>query len=370
MSHEIRTPMNAILGFTEIMKHDNLTSAQRKEFVSIIQRNTQALCSLIDSILDLSKIEAGKFQTETLTFSPNHLIKDVIELLKIKAKEKNIQLLHSEDNLPEFISSDSNKIRQILINIIGNAVKFTTQGSVVVTSNYKPSGKSSGLLEIEVQDTGIGISLEQRDKLFRDFTQANFSTTRKFGGTGLGLSLSRRIAQKLGGNIELLESKDGSGSKFLISVLVEIALEQNIENKDERFMLYESLRGKRLLLVEDSPDNQALITHFLKPYQIELAIASDGLSGANMALYSPFDIILMDIQMPGMDGFEALQVLRKKSYQGKVFALTAHAMVEERQKCMNAGFDGFLSKPISRETLIKSIAEVLTPKNTRNSYAP
>ncbi|MBK7963819.1 MAG: response regulator [Bdellovibrionales bacterium] len=363
MSHEIRTPMTAILGFAEILKHDDLNPVQRNEFISIVQKNTQALCNLIDNILDLSKIEAGKLQIEAIPFSPKLILEEIFSLLFIKAQTKDIQLLHAEVALPETISSDSNLIRQILINIVGNAIKFTMQGSVVVTTTFKPLNEKKGILEIEVQDTGIGISSEQRDRLFQDFAQSNTSTSRRFGGSGLGLSLSRRLAQKLGGNVELIDSKDGSGSKFLITLLVETVGASKISKSIEKSEYLKELRGKHILLVEDAPENQMLIKYFLKSFGIEVTVASDGLSGANLALKNAYDLVLMDIQMPGIDGFEALQVLRKKLYPGKVFALTAHAMVEERKKCLDAGFNGFLSKPISREILVTSIAEAILSKS-------
>jgi signal transduction histidine kinase/CheY-like chemotaxis protein len=374
MSHEIRTPMSAILGFTEIMLKNDLHPTERSEYLNIIRRNAQALGHLIDGILDLSKIEAGKLRFESSAFSPQALIREVAVLLDIKAKEKGISLKLSMAGLPSLVYSDSSKIRQVLINVISNAIKFTQKGFVEIFATFDASETQSGLIKIRVQDSGIGVTPEQQRLLFQPFVQADGSTTRKFGGTGLGLSLSRQIARNLGGDVSIENSVPGAGSTFIASFHVGVLEEidetvtdmiTNSTASNEQAMLstipmeIEKLKGKKALLVEDSPDNRLLITYFLKSYGMEVDVAVDGIEGVGQALSKPHDVILMDIQMPGMDGFDALDMLRKRHYSGKVIALTAHSMVEERQRCLDSGFDSFLSKPVSSLVLAKGLSEVL-----------
>jgi two-component system, sensor histidine kinase len=369
MSHEIRTPMTAILGFTELMLSENLAENTKSEFLKSIQKNTKSLCRLIDDILDLSKVEAGKLQIESVTFSPSKIIAETITLLQLRAKDKGIQLNYKESELPALASSDPMRIRQILINIISNAIKFTPQGSVNVHSTFELKTKTVGTLRIAVEDTGVGISPEKAVHLFQPFTQADSSMTRKFGGTGLGLFLSRQLAQKLDGNITLESSTEGKGSRFLISFTLKLAhttVESgaDISVKDRKLLhldLYRNLKNKKILLAEDSSDNQILFSFFLKAYGLDVEIANNGKEAVQKALQHPHDLILMDIQMPEMNGYEALSALRERGYNGKILALTAHSMIEEQQHCLNMGFNGFLSKPISRDLLIETIGDAILP---------
>jgi signal transduction histidine kinase/CheY-like chemotaxis protein len=362
MSHEIRTPMTAILGFTELLLIKNMNESEKIQYLETIQRNAKSLNILIDDILDLSKVESGKMQIDYFAFSPKVLIEDVISLLRLKAEKKEILISLKVESLPEKLISDPNKIKQIITNIVANAIKFTGHGNVDVTMTYNKISENGGMLRVNVADTGIGISDESKLSLFQPFSQADSSTTRKFGGTGLGLSLSRQLAQKLGGKVELVDSKEDQGSIFSISIPVEVDLDQNnLKNKthDVDLKKSDSLFGRKILLVEDSADNQILFSVLLKSYGAIVDIAENGMIGAQKALMNAYDIILMDIQMPEMDGFKSLSRIREVGYSGKVVALTAHSMKEERQRCIESGFDGFISKPVTRRELLSGISEAL-----------
>lgn len=364
MSHEIRTPLGAVMGFAQLLDDESLTKADRELYISTIQRNGQSLKHLIDDILDLSKVEAGHLEVENETFSLNELLEDVFTPLNNVAQAKNLTLLYEVDaNLPAKAISDCKRIRQILMNIVGNAIKFTEKGSVVLTANIQKVNATQSKLIFSVKDTGVGILTEQKERLFKPFMQADNSVTRKFGGTGLGLALSRRLANLLGGDLVLAESTLGKGSTFVATVQVE-----NVKSEEDAKLFSrsagatrssgpnKSIEGIRILVVEDSPDNQLLIEVMLKRHKVKLEFANNGEEGIQKATASNFDIILMDIQMPIMDGYMAVKKLRERSYRGPIIALTAHAMNEEREKCLNAGCNDFLSKPIDLKQLVEKVS--------------
>lgn len=364
MSHEIRTPLGAVIGFAQLLDDDSLTKADRELYISTIQRNGQSLKHLIDDILDLSKVEAGHLEIEKEEFSVTELLEDVFTPLNSVAQAKNLTLVYEVDpNFPQQAISDSKRIRQILMNIIGNAIKFTEKGTVTVTTNVQQLDSGRSNLVFSVKDTGMGIAAEQKERLFKPFMQADNSVTRKFGGTGLGLALSRRLAHLLVGDLVLAESSIGRGSTFVATIQVENA------KKEEEIKLFskfsgaarqsdtnKSIEGARILVVEDSPDNQLLIEVMLKRHKVKLEFANNGEEGIQKAISSNFDIILMDIQMPIMDGYMAVKKLRERSYRGPIIALTAHAMNEEREKCLNAGCNDFLSKPIDLKQLVEKVS--------------
>lgn len=356
MSHEIRTPLGAIMGFASLLKEDALGKDERDGFLSVIERNSSQLLRIIDDILDLSKVEAGMMQIENIEFSLVEMLADFSSLMGFKAREKGIFLTtKAVTDLPSMIKSDPTRLRQILINVVGNAIKFTDRGHVEIRICYR-----DGFLDFEIEDTGRGISKEQEGLLFQPFSQADASTTRKYGGTGLGLVLSRKLAEALGGHFVLKNSQLGVGSTF--SVRVKASATANTEfvkglgyesSPDRTTANSAQLAGLKVLLVEDSPDNQALISIYLNKAGATLEMASDGAEGFQMAMSRDYDVVLMDVQMPVMDGIQTVKKLRENGYEKCVVALTAHAMKEERIRCLQAGFTDFLSKPLRRDELIE-----------------
>ena len=378
MSHEIRTPMTAILGFAEtLLSEGDITKAppKRIEAIHTIIRNGKHLLALINGILDLSKIEAGKLRLERVCCSPPELAQEVISLMRVRADAKGIPLtLEFAGKIPETIHTDPTRLRQILINLVGNAVKFTEVGQVrLQISLVCPTG-ADPMIQFDVTDTGIGMTEEQLGCLFKVFSQVDASTTRMFGGTGLGLAISKRLAEMLGGDITVT-SDAGKGSTFRMTVaagpLEDVPLidpkvhvdcnSATLPDKLRRNALPERL-DCRVLLAEDGPDNQRLISFVLEKAGCQVTLAENGQIAYDKAIRAsdaaePFDLILMDIQMPVLDGFAATRKLRDDGYAGPIIALTAHAMDGDRRKCIQAGCNGYASKPIDREDLIAIVAE-------------
>jgi PAS domain S-box-containing protein len=361
-SHELRTPMTAILGFADLLSDDTATTEQRNDYLSTIKRNGEHLLSLINDVLDLSKIEAGKLQCESIDTDPAALLNDILELLNVRAKSKGICLeLYQTSDLPVTIKTDPTRVRQILMNLIGNAIKFTEVGGVKVHMGFDPASK---MFRVEVVDSGIGMSPEQCKRIFSPFVQADSSMTRKFGGTGLGLAISVRLARLLGGEIAV-SSDPGKGSTFTLLLnlheqTVQVRHRQTqvvpIEKPRALQVPQQLLLGKRVLLVEDGPDNQRLISHHLKKLGAEFAVCGNGQLGveaveAAISNGQPYNVILMDMQMPVMDGYEAAASLRSKQITTPIIALTAHAMAGDRQKCLDAGCTEYLTKPIQPREL-------------------
>ncbi|MHB8899621.1 MAG: PAS domain S-box protein [Thermoguttaceae bacterium] len=375
MSHEIRTPMTAILGFADLLLAEQATGEappDRVDALRTIQRNGQYLLSLINDILDLSKIEAGKFNVERVAVSPVQVLRDVVGLVRIRAEAKQIPVtLEHVGVLPETIQSDPLRFRQVMINLVGNAIKFTEAGSVRVVARLVRRLSGPALLQVDVIDTGIGLTQEQMARLFEPFSQADSSMTRRFGGTGLGLMISKRLAEMLGGDITI-DSQPGRGSTF--SVTLETGdldgvrlLTQPLEEVGPDRVASPQAVGPatrlsgRILLAEDGPDNRRLISFVLKKAGAEVTVAENGEVARQEALAraargEPFDVILMDMQMPVMDGYEATRRLRAEGYTGPILALTAHAMDGAEAECLGAGCDGYLTKPIDRSRLLSTIA--------------
>lgn len=357
MSHEIRTPLGAIMGFVDLMKETGLPREDIENYVGIIERNSNQLLRIIDDILDLSKVEAGKMTIEEIDFSLKELLADFSSLMGFRARENGIDFLMSSDTpIPERVISDPVRVRQILTNIVGNAIKFTRHGYVEMKVNF-----NNPYLTFIVEDTGRGISADQARKLFQPFTQADSTTTRQFGGTGLGLVLTRRLSEYMHGSFWLERSELGVGSTFVARVQVGLPENARILTQEEvqftsrvRFVEQKplpNLLGMKVLVVEDSPDNQKLMEIYLRKFGIEIDIAADGVAAIELASTNFYDVIFMDVQMPRMDGHEATEILRLRGYRRPIIALTAHAMKEERERCLRSGFTDFLSKPIQREAL-------------------
>ncbi len=301
---------------------------------------------------------------ELVEFSLPGLIDDVMNLLQMQARDKQIEFNVIKDKLPDRVISDPNRLRQILINVIGNAVKFTNEGSVQVLVESSKHNKRENHVELKftVTDTGIGIPPEQRDKLFHPFTQADNSMARRFGGTGLGLFVSRRLAQLLGGNVILDDPPGAKGSRFVINIAAARADQKVKLSARSTEPIKEQIKCGKVLVVDDAADNRTLIVHYISRMGYESDIASTGREALEKATHGSFDLILMDLQMPEMDGFEALNRLKEIGYQRPVVALTAHAMKGDREKCLKAGFDGYLAKPIDRESLLQVLTQFIQPK--------
>jgi len=377
MSHEIRTPMSAILGYADILLDPNLPPGDRIDAVQTIRRNGEHLLWILNDILDLSKIEAGQMTVERIECSPARVVMEAVSLMRGRATERGLELdVDFESPIPEIMRTDPTRLRQILINLTSNAIKFTEEGRIRIAVMLE-DGASAGespKLRVDVIDQGIGMTAEQIGNVFRPFAQADSSTTRRFGGTGLGLAISRRLAILLGGSIEV-ESEPDRGSVF--SVTVETGpldgvrmLDQVTDAELKSLETPESLAGagnrKRLaglqvLLAEDGPENQLLISFMLRQAGATVEIAENGRSACTKVLKAwqggkPFDVVLMDMQMPEMDGYGATSRLRSEGYPGPIIALTAHAMADDRRKCLNAGCDEYVAKPINRDQLLALIA--------------
>lgn len=362
MSHEIRTPVGVISGFIEMLRHKRDWTAEESGFMEIIERNSQSLLRLIDDILDLSKVEAGKIVLEHVAFSLPQFLTDFSAVMTLKASEKGIGFtLHSEGKIPIVVSTDAGRLRQILANLVGNAIKFTEFGHVNMIVKF-----NAPFLEFRIVDTGPGISSEHVHRLFQSFGQADPSLTRKHGGSGLGLILSRKMAEALEGEVILAESEPGKGSTFIAKIRPDvdrdtefIELGEGIYRQAPAFTSNfekDVLSKLHVLLVEDSTDNRKLIEHYLANTGAILTMAEDGLEGYRKALSLQPDLVLMDIQMSVMDGHTATRKLRDAGFQKPIIALTAHAMSDEREKCFASGCSDYLTKPLSRDRLIKTLA--------------
>ncbi|MES3038902.1 MAG: response regulator [Bdellovibrionota bacterium] len=364
MSHEIRTPLGAMLGFADLLRDPGLSKTEHANYIDILTRNGEQLSVIINDILDLSKVEAGHLTLEYTKTHPDEIATDVVSLLQVKAKEKDLALEFNMDpGTPKTIVTDPVRLRQILLNIVGNSIKFTQFGSVKVTSYGCKNEAGRPSVCFEIADTGIGIPADQVDRVFEMFVQADVSMTRKFGGTGLGLALSRRLARSLGGNVEVSKTVAGKGTTFLITIENQSARE-NTESvipteqpAPSQTWAENELEGISVLVVDDAPDNQQLIWHFLNRHGAIVDSAENGLVGYRKALAGNYDIVLMDIQMPEMDGYTATEKLRVAGFQKPIIALTAHAMTEVRKKCMNVGCTDHLSKPINFQQLIGTISK-------------
>jgi len=355
MSHEIRTPLGAMLGFAELLATNKGLQSEHLEYLSIIVRNGRQLLRIIDEILDLSKIESEAIRIENIEFSLPQLINEISALLSGQADQKNIKLAFDlRPGLPEYILSDPTRLRQILINVVGNAIKFTEKGEVVIAITAEPGS----VLKCTIQDTGIGISKGQALKLFQPFAQADDSTTRKYGGTGLGLFLSKKLAKLLGGDLILENSEQDKGSTFTLTIKYGNATkplaQPNTVVAQGPASKTDSGVG-RILIVDDVADNRALLKYQVSRLGFAVDLAESGQAGIEKALTTPYEVMLMDIQMPDMDGFEAVSILRRHKYDGVIIAVTAYAMKGDREKCLESGFDDYLCKPIDKDLLEKII---------------
>lgn len=368
MSHEIRTPMNAILGFTEVLKRGYGNPAESKKYLNTISSSGNHLLTLINDILDLSKVEAGKIELELVEAEPQQFIHEILTVMRVKAEEKNLALdFHPQGEMPVRLKTDASKLRQILINLVGNAIKFTEQGSVSIISRFIDSD-SPPRLQLEVVDTGVGMTEQQANTVFESFVQADSSITRRFGGTGLGLSISKKFALALGGDITI-KTEAGKGSSFLLELPVQIKSDVEMISAEEivNYSLSSdqqqegrwSFPAKKVLVVDDGEENRNLLKLVLEEVGLNIDTAADGDEAFKQSQAEQYALILMDVQMSQMDGLTSVKLMRQAGVEIPVIALTADAMVGVEEECLAAGYSDYMTKPINLERLLALLGDEL-----------
>ena len=363
MSHEVRTPLNTIIGMMDLT-FDTVLSSEQRENLSVAKDAADNLLGLLNDILDFSRVEAGKIQLEHIDFDLTAMLKSVTKGLLVIASAKNLELvLNINSQVPLAVNTDPARLRQVLINLINNAIKFTPKGTIVVNVGVESRSQDEGVLVFSINDPGIGIPRTKQTKIFDVFTQADDSTTRKFGGTGLGLAISKHLVEMMGGRI-WLESEEGKGSIFYFTVKLKIAATIPLEEKvfEKPQSLAPSAKPLRILLAEDNLVNQKLVTRMLEKQGWKVASVENGQEVLDAIVKESFDIILMDVHMPLLDGMEVTKRIRKMEMNTTrhipIIALTARAMKEDHVKCTQAGMDGYIPKPIDRQKLFQEISRL------------
>ncbi|MES2628813.1 MAG: ATP-binding protein [Bacteroidota bacterium] len=363
MSHEIRTPMNGIIGMANLLS-DTAMTGEQQGFVKTISESSENLLVIINDILDYNKIIAGKIDLETIDFRIRKVVENTMALLSFRANEKHLGFESSID--PEVAEAtfkgDPYRLSQILINLVGNSIKFTEKGEVSVKITYTRKSPGTLVVRFEVMDTGIGIAADKLSTMFDRFSQAEAGTTRKYGGTGLGLAITRQLVELHNGTLEV-NSTPGKGSTFSVSIPYQLSAAQHSTDSKDVMDNLANLRDKRVLLVEDNRINQKVASITLKKWGMDVHIAENGLEAINQLEQSPFDIVLMDLQMPEMNGFEATRHIRSNpgmlNHQTPIVAMTASAMVNEKSKCFEAGMNGYLSKPFQIDDLYSTLIQFI-----------
>ncbi|MBN8536687.1 MAG: response regulator [Deltaproteobacteria bacterium] len=364
MSHEIRNPLNSILGFSELLRAPNLSETDKNVYLDIVKKAGSVLSTIINDVLDISKIENNKLVIEMRVFSLFELLEELKIILDYRCQEKGIDLkIKKEGDVSEFIFSDPIRLRQILMNVVGNAIKFTEKGFVMVTFQV-----SNNNLLFKVADSGIGVSESEKVKLFFPFSQGDVSNRKKYGGSGLGLFLSNKLCQMLGGEINLKSSAINYGSIFEFYITYTPKEKVEFESKSlpfstNRCYREDTLSHLKALIVEDSLENQLLLQTYLKRKNVNSFMAANGSEALRMYLKIKPDFILMDMQMPILDGYSATEELRKLGCKIPIIAITGYAMKEDSERCLNSGCDAYLSKPVNSEKLLYTVLQALEKKS-------
>jgi CheY-like chemotaxis protein len=373
MSHEIRTPMTAILGYADLLLERTAESREQREYVETIRSSGEHLLGLLDDVLDLSKLEAGQVSVESIDFDCVALAEEVVRLFRPRAESKGLSIGVDAQEESIVVRTDPTRVRQVLMNLVGNAIKFTDRGGIGIRVERGETIGPRSMVRISVVDSGIGMSREQQAQIFEPFRQGSTCTTRRYGGTGLGLAICRRLADLLAGDLRV-ESTIDKGSTFVLEILPEAGDPASVEQPRPaaRKPADEPRLSGRVLLVEDAAVNRRLFRTLLDRLGLEVAEATDGAEGVEAADEArrdgrPFRLILMDLEMPIMDGLDATRRIRARGHTAPIVALTAHAMAGDRERCLEAGCDDYLAKPVDRQRLRDTCAAWLETPPLRAS---
>jgi CheY-like chemotaxis protein/HPt (histidine-containing phosphotransfer) domain-containing protein len=364
MSHELRTPLNGIMGMVRELMRKSINETESKQLESVFFA-ADHLLNILNDILDLSRIDAGKMQIEKIGFRFNETIQRAVDVINSKAEEKGIKIIQElAEEAGEILLGDPHRIKQILINIIGNSIKFTESGYIKIQMIVEKFTGDQRWVRIRIKDTGIGMDPGFMDNLFKKFVQEDSSIVRKFGGTGLGLSITKELIELMGGTIAV-QSEKGAGTEMILTFPFEIGRESDLpESTDQSVFPTGDIEGYRVLLVEDNELNQQVATMTLSHFGLKVEVANNGKEAVEMLATKTFDIVLMDVQMPIMDGYEASRLIRKElQLDVPIVALTANALKGESDKCLSAGMNDFITKPFDEVTMLKTMAKWLKSKS-------